>query len=82
MQLAAGAVVDGVDVPGVGRVEVRYSRADDGGWWAGFTLTAPGVVDLAVQHRLAAPTLGEARRQVPAAARFLAGLPVDPVAPA
>jgi hypothetical protein len=80
MRLAAGAVEEDVTVACAGDVSVRYERSGDG-WSAEFTVRTPAVPDLAVVHRLVAPSLGEARRLVPAAVAFLSGEPVDPAAP-
>lgn len=75
--LAGGALQEDVDVPRAGTVSVRYGKCDDG-WYAEFTVTAAGVDDLHVVHRLTAPSLAGARRLVPAAVAFLQGEPVDP----
>jgi hypothetical protein len=74
--LDAGAIVDELDVVGVGAVTARLSRCP-AGWEASFEVRDPAVGDLAVVHRLVAPTLGEARTAVPRAVRFLLGCPVD-----
>jgi hypothetical protein len=76
MRLDAGEIVDEIALEGIGRLTARYARDGDG-WTATFTLVADGTGDLAVQHRLAAPTLADARRAVPLAAAFLSGEPVD-----
>jgi hypothetical protein len=81
MRLAAGAVEEDVTVAGTGDVSVRYQRSVDG-WTAEFTVRTPAVPDLAVVHRLVAPTLAEARRLVPLSVAFLSGEPVDPSVPA
>jgi hypothetical protein len=75
-RLEAGAVVDEVDVPGVGPVEVRFSRCP-AGWQASFELRDPMTSDLAVVHRLVAPSFRKARATVPQAVAFLLGRPVD-----
>jgi hypothetical protein len=75
-RLADGAIVDEVDVDGVGAVPVRFTRCE-AGWQAAFELNDPSVSDLAVVHRLVASTLREARALVPQAASFLLGRPVD-----
>ena len=76
MRLDAGMIVDEIHLEGIGRLTARYSR-DGEGWTASFTLAADGVDDLAVCHRLAAPTLADARRAVPLAAAFLSGEALD-----
>lgn len=77
MRLGAGGVEEDFALPKGGVVAVRYERADEG-WRAEFTVRTPGADDLAVVHRLIAPTLAEARRLVPAAVAFVLGEPVDP----
>jgi hypothetical protein len=77
MRLGAGAVEEDIVLPGAGAVSVRYERSGHG-WRAEFTVRTADVDDLAVVHRLLAPTLAEARRLVPAAVAFLRGEPVDP----
>jgi len=72
----AGAVVDEFDLPGIGQVVARHTRlraSDSDGWACMFTVVASGNFDLAVVHRLSAPTLAEARRSVRHAVEFLAG---------
>jgi hypothetical protein len=76
VHLQAGAIVDTLDLEGLGTLTARYTRGIDG-WTATFTLTADGNDDLAIQHRLVAPTLADARRAVPLAAAFLAGDAID-----
>jgi hypothetical protein len=76
VHLEAGAIVDTVDLEDLGTLTARYSRGFDG-WTATFTLTSDGHDDLAVCHRLVAPTLADARRAVPLAAAFLAGDQMD-----
>ena len=76
VHLDAGTIVDTVDLEDLGRLTARYSRGLDG-WTATFSLTADGHADLAVCHRLVAPTLADARRAVPLAAAFLAGERID-----
>jgi hypothetical protein len=78
MMLTGGALQEDLDLASVGPVSVRYAKSEDG-WSAEFTVTAAGIEDLAVVHRLTAPTLGEARRLVPSAVAFLQGAPVDPL---
>ena len=80
MRIAAGVVLEDVAVDDVGTVAVAYARDGDG-WVADFTVTVAGVEDLAVVHRLHAPTLAAARRALPSAAAFLAGHAVKPAAP-
>jgi hypothetical protein len=72
----AGAVVDEFDLPGIGQVVARHTRlraSESDGWACMFTVVASGNSDLAVVHRLSAPTLAEARRSVRHAVEFLAG---------
>lgn len=74
--MEAGAVVDEFDLPGIGQVVARHTRlraSDSDGWACMFTVVASGNSDLAVVHRLSAPTLAEARRSVRHAVEFLAG---------
>jgi hypothetical protein len=78
MRVEAGAVVDEFDLPGIGQVIARHTRiktADADTWACMFTVVASGNSDLAVVHRLSAPTLAEARRSVRNAVEFLAGRP-------
>ena len=74
--LAAGAIVDEMTVDGVGVVPVRFNRCP-AGWQVTFELRDPAVGDLAVQHKLVAPSLREAKAAVPRAAAYLLGHPVD-----
>jgi hypothetical protein len=76
VHIDAGAIVDTVDLEDLGVLTARYSRGVDG-WTATFSLTADGHDDLAICHRLVAPTLADARRAVPLAAAFLAGEQMD-----
>jgi hypothetical protein len=76
MRVEAGAVVDEFDLPGIGQVVARHTRlraSESDGWASMFTVVASGNSDLAVVHRLSAPTLAEARRSVRHAVEFLAG---------
>jgi hypothetical protein len=76
MRVEAGAVVDEFDLSGIGHVVARYTRiktADGVNWACMFTVVAAGISDLAVVHRLGAPSLAEARRAVRHAVEFLAG---------
>ncbi len=61
---------------GIGHVVARHTRTrtPDGGvsWACMFTVVADGASDLAVVHRLSAPTLAEARRNVRSAIEFMA----------
>jgi hypothetical protein len=75
-RLEAGAVVDEIDVPGVGIVPVRLERCP-AGWLATFEVRDPATSDLAVLHKLVAPTYREAKASVPQAVAFLLGHPVD-----
>ena len=74
-RLAGGAIVDDLVVEGMA-ITVRYERCP-AGWQATFDVRHPDVSDLAVTHRLVAPSLGQAKTAVPAAVRFLVGRPVD-----
>jgi hypothetical protein len=76
VHIDAGAIVDEVDLEGLGFLTARYVREGDG-WTATFTLQVVPDDDLAVCHRLVAPTLADARRAVPLAAAFLAGDSLD-----
>jgi hypothetical protein len=76
MRVEAGAVVDEFDLPGIGQVIARHTRtktADAVSWACMFTVVASGDSQLAVVHRLSAPTLAEARSSVRHAVEFLAG---------
>ena len=77
MRVEAGAVVDEFAMAGIGQVVARHTRTrtPDGGltWACMFTVVADGASDLAVVHRLSAPTLAEARRNVRSAIEFMAG---------
>jgi hypothetical protein len=76
MRVEAGAVVDEFDLPGIGQVIARHTRlrlSESDGWACMFTVVASGNSDLAVVHRLSAPSLAEARRSVRHAVEFLAG---------
>jgi hypothetical protein len=74
--LADGAIVDEIVVDGVGVVPVRFNRCP-AGWQVTFELRDPAVGDLAVQHKLVAPSLREAKASVPRAATYLLGRPID-----
>jgi hypothetical protein len=80
MRIDAAGVLEDVVVDDVGRVPVRYFR-DGGEWVAEFTVGVAGVDDLAVVHRLRAPSLAAARRSIPSAAAFLAGRAMQPATP-
>jgi hypothetical protein len=77
MRVEAGAVVDEFAMPGIGQVVARHTRTrtPDGGvtWACMFTVIADGASDLAVVHRLSAPTLAEARRNVRNSIEFMVG---------
>ena len=75
-RLEAGAVVDEIDVPGVGWVPVRVQRCP-AGWQATFQVRDSAGSDLSVVHKLVAPTYREAKASVPQAVAFLLGRPVD-----
>lgn len=68
-------------MPGIGQVVARHTRTrtPDGGvtWACMFTVVSDGASDLAVVHRLSAPTLAEARRNVRSAIEFMAGRVMD-----
>jgi hypothetical protein len=74
-RLDAGGIVDEIAVDDR-TLTVRFERCP-AGWQAAFELAHPAVGDLAVIHRLVAPTLAEARAAVPRAAVYLLGAPVD-----
>ncbi len=76
VRIEDGAVTEELAVPGIGAVAVRYWRCP-AGWTARFELRMPDLDDLAVVHRLVAPTLREARRSVPSAVLFLRGEPAS-----
>jgi hypothetical protein len=81
MRVEAGAVVDEYEMPGIGQVVARYSRTttpDGVTWKCMFTVVASGVADLALVHRLVAPSLAEGRQCVRHAVEFLAGRGPDP----
>jgi hypothetical protein len=75
-RLEAGAVVDEIDIAGLGPVPVRVQRCP-AGWQATFEVSDPATSDLAVVHKLVAPTYREAKAAVPHAIAFLLGRPVD-----
>jgi hypothetical protein len=80
VRVEAGAVVDEFDLPGIGQVVARHTRmkTPEGVTWACmFTVVASGNADLAVVHRLSAPSLAEGRRSVRNAVEFLAGRVAD-----
>ncbi len=83
MRIGAGAVFEELVLDDIGAVSVSYLRdgTEPPGWLAEFTVRVAGVADLAVVHRLRAPSLAAARRAVPSAAAFLAGKPVVPEYP-
>jgi hypothetical protein len=74
-RLDAGGIVDEITADDRS-VAVRFDRCP-AGWQATFELTHPEVEDLAVVHRLVAPTLAEAKAAVPNAVKFLLGTPID-----
>ena len=71
-----GAIVDEMVVDGIGVVPVRFNRCPVG-WQVTFELRDPAVGDLAIQHKLVAPSLREAKLAVPRAAAYLLGHPAD-----
>jgi len=74
-RLEAGTVVGEIDVPGIGVVPLRVQRCP-AGWQATFEVRDPAISDLAVVHKLVAPTYREAKAAVPQAIEFLLGRPV------
>ena len=76
MRIEAGEVAEVLHCAPVGELAVTYARCADG-WLAQFTVGSTEVDDLAVVHRLTAPSLREARRAVPPAVAFLSGAAVD-----
>jgi hypothetical protein len=74
--VAGGAIWDVVSGPGSRVTRVKLQRCP-AGWQASFELTDGVVADLAVVHRLVAPTLREARAAVYQAIGFLLGNPVE-----
>jgi hypothetical protein len=75
-RLDAGGIVDEIPADDGQDLTVRFDRCP-AGWQASFELTHPDVDDLAVVHRLVAPTLPEAKAAVPNAVRYLRGTPID-----
>jgi hypothetical protein len=75
-RLDAGAIVDEVVADDGRVVSVRFERCP-AGWQAAFELTHPDADNVAIVHRLVAPTLTEAKDSVPGAISFLLGIPVD-----
>jgi hypothetical protein len=76
VRIEGGVVSEELSVAGIGDVPVRYARCP-AGWTAKFEVRMPDLDDLAVVHRLVAPSLREARRSVPQAVRFLRGEPTE-----
>lgn len=74
--VADGAIWDVVAGPGRRITEIKLQRCPVG-WQASFQLSDPAVADLAVVHRLVAPTLREAKAAVPQAIGFLLGNPLE-----
>ena len=79
-RLETGAIVDDVVVDAGRRVSVRFARCP-AGWEASFELTHDAVAELAVVHRLVAPSLREAKVAVPRAVSYLTGSPVEAPVP-
>ena len=75
-RIDGGGIRDVVQGPEGRATEVRFERCPSG-WQATFELTQPGLDDLAIVHRLVAPTLREARLAVPQAISFLLGNPLE-----
>ncbi len=75
-RLEAGGIVETVAVDGDLSLSVRFEKCP-AGWQASFSLTHPAVDDLAIVHRLIAPSLAEARAAVPPAVIYLLGTPID-----
>jgi hypothetical protein len=84
MRVEGGAVVDEFELPGIGHVVARHTRTrtpDNGVTWACiFTVMTTGASDLAVVHRLSAPSLADGRQAVRHAVEFLAGRAVQSTA--
>lgn len=74
-RIADGALWEVVVGPGERRTQVRFERCP-AGWQASFELVEPHAPDLAVVHRLVAPSLRDARAAVAPAVAFLLGRPV------
>ncbi|HEX3907270.1 MAG TPA: hypothetical protein VHW92_05000 [Mycobacteriales bacterium] len=75
-RLEAGGIVEDVVVDGDLSLSVRFEKCP-AGWQASFSLTHPAADDIAIVHRLVAPSLAEARSSVPPAVIYLLGTPVD-----
>jgi hypothetical protein len=75
-RLESGGIIEDVTIDDGLSLSVRFERCPVG-WQASFSLTHPAVDDLAVTHRLVAPSLAEARSAVPDAVTYLLGTPVD-----
>jgi hypothetical protein len=75
-RLDGGAIVDDVVVDGDEVVTVRFRRCT-AGWQAEFEVRHVSIGDLAVVHRLVAPSLADAKVAVPQAIRYLLGRPAD-----
>jgi hypothetical protein len=75
-RIEAGAIWDVVAGPGGVITEVRFARCPVG-WQASFELHDPAADELAICHRLVAPSLRDARTAVPQAIGFLLGYPVE-----
>jgi hypothetical protein len=75
-RLEAGAVIDEVEVPGVGTVPVRVRRCP-AGWQVTFEVRDVTTSEITVTHKLVAPTFREAKAAVPQAVAFLLGRSVD-----
>ncbi len=75
-RLAGGAIWDVVERHDGLSTQVRFERCP-AGWQATFELRHDAVDDLAVVHRLVAPSLAEAKLAVPKAIAFMLGAPID-----
>lgn len=71
-----GAIWDVVAGPDGRATEIKLERCP-AGWQVSFQLQHPDVADLAVIHRLVAPTRREAKAAVPNAISFLLGNPLE-----
>jgi hypothetical protein len=77
-RLESGGILEDLPIDDELSLPVRFERCPVG-WQASFSLSHPAVGDLAVTHRLVAPSLAEARAAVAPAVTYLLGTPVDEV---
>ena len=75
-RLEAGGIVENVAIDDDLSLPVRFEKCP-AGWQASFSLNHPVADDIAIVHRLIAPSLAEARSAVPPAVVYLLGTPVD-----